>query len=450
MIIPDPNDVLDAGAFFKVFSIIWMIVLLIYGFYRGWLGFEWFKRDAGILERYPQAALENNLTFKEVVSVKQNGKIEQKIINSLLPVKNHNVDYIDLVSHGWSVTDVENIRENLEGSMDLEITGVENPMINHQQKKGIIRLWYSEKGLPHKILYKNAPQKAGYINFGKSAKGWVIVPINRIYHFLVYAMTRKGKSVMIGSMLSQIFLDERSTALFIDFKSGETALQYKDCNNIAICTNINDVQKIESYRMTIRALEAVTEIMGKRHSAGAVARSKGKRKYFEPIWVILDEASFFFEGWKAPKAYLQKTCIKHMVAIAQMGGSANVHLIIGTQKPSLESLPDMLRSNIQDVIGGKTGDGNTSKLLMETEVLYRMNGRAGYMCKKDESGSKIFMQTLFVDMEKGEGGRIIKSYGKRKLTNEYEFIQYAIDNPKKWLERKKKLKKQKPVKMLAI
>jgi len=404
----DPSMLLVWGTLWFVFFVAGGLLLFKLDIFR----FESTRRVPTILERYPQAALENNLTYKKIVGKNGNEKIKAE----LLPVTGWSEKHFDLEAHGWSAAGVQSIKDNLAGSLKTEIAGIESP------QPGTIRIYYSEKGLPKVIKYRDAPKRKGFIVLGKSIKGWEYIKISELYHFLVYAMTRNGKSVMIGNILAQLFLpNEGEAALIIDFKAGATAMQYEQCFNISIVTNIGDPYNKKSYETTIRALNEVLLIMSQRQSKFAKASAKGNILDFEHLWIILEEAAEFFDGGKEAKK-----CARMFSSIAKTGAGVNVNLIIGTQRPTLVNLPDMVRANIGAVIAGKTGDENTADLLKLPEA-YHLKNIPGRMVYKNESSEKIFFQSLFVDMRKGEGGRIIKNYGARDATHAYKRIHGAID-----------------------
>jgi len=406
----------------RVWGTLWFVLFVASGLLLIGLDlirFERIGKSQSILELWPDVAIENNIYYN-VIDKKNANKIQKQI----LPINKPTVTdkYFDLVAHGYSAADIQSKAENISGSLDMQIAGIYNPTINGNQKKGLIRVEYSKNGLPKVVKYRDAPKRKGFIVLGKSIKGWEYIKISELYHFLVYAMTRNGKSVMIGNILAQLFLpNEGETALIIDFKAGATAMQYEQCFNISIVTNIGDPYNKKSYETTIRALSAVILIMNQRQSKFARAAANEKSVNFPHLWIVLEEAAEFFDGSKAAKE-----CAKMFGSIGKMGAGVNVHLIVGTQRPTLVNLPEMVRTNIESVIAGRTGDENTAGLLNlpEAFMLPKIKGRMIY---KDESNEKIFFQSLFVDMRKGEGGRIIKNYGARETTNAYKIIQGAID-----------------------
>ena len=89
------------GSMMRPGSLIWLAGWLSFGLIK--FGFDIFRFESAgklpwIVKRFPQAALENNLTYKRLIS--KNGK--ENVKSELLRVVGHSDKHFDLEAHGWS------------------------------------------------------------------------------------------------------------------------------------------------------------------------------------------------------------------------------------------------------------------------------------------------------------------------------------------------------------
>ena len=367
---------------------------------------------SSVEDEWKQCCLDNDLFFRAVEDVENPQPGKRKI--RYLPA-NIQPTYIDIKPYGFSPEMIDKKRSGIEGSLDIEIVTIENPVIKGKVQKAIIRLWYSREGLPAIVHYNELKLIPNEIVFGVSVKGQVSRKVARMEHFLVYAMTGKGKSEVLGNMIAQLYgMYYNITFLLIDFKGGESFHQYDGRRNIVTCTNIDATDFKETYIQAITYLEAVDEIMKMRQRQKAEARKSRRKISFPPIWVFLDEAQDFFTGWRSESGHYQRMAVALIVRICQLGRSTNVHFCGGTQRPAVEFYPSDIRTNTSTVIGGKTGDGPTSRLIFETERLFRMVDHPGRMMIREQTSSTfVTMQTPFINMDDGIGGEIVESYEEK-------------------------------------
>lgn len=356
---------------------------------------------------------------------------------------------IILDTPGWTTTDLESIAGQYESALKMPIGGIEPWIVDGQIQKGYNVVWISPHDLPGRIpfmstVYRDLP-KPGHVKLGYSMKGWINLHLTDITHFLVFAQTGQGKSVELENILTQFYLTiPTSTFLLIDFKSGETFEKFKGINNIVSVTNCNAENDNLPYQQAISALKMLEKIMRARHS---VLATRGKKSYYSfglyPIILFVEEMREFFRGWqddvkgkggKKIPSY-PKIAAGIIDTLTAKGRSAGIHVFIGTQRFDVSAGPPMIRENLPMKVGGKTGSKEGSKMIVNTEFLYRMpqiKGRMAFV-DTDAGGGFVVMQVPFLD--EGEAVALMQKHEHTQTQESYHNLLWAIQNPKWWHRR---------------
>ena len=101
-----------------------------------------------------------------------------------------------------------------------------------------------------------------------------------------------------------------------------------------------------------------------------------------PVRLIVVEELSEFEGDKEFHQALR--------LLAQQGAGAGMLLVITTQLPNKDTLPNLTKNNINTVIGGKCKDAIRSDIIVEDGELYKLRGK-GHMkiFDADKYGTEI-------------------------------------------------------------
>lgn len=356
---------------------------------------------------------------------------------------------------GWTTSQIEAISGELESALKMPIGGIEPWIVQGEVKKGYNVIWYNAQDIPGMVpfrteIYRDLP-KAGYVKLGLSMKGWIQLHLTDISHFLVFAMTGYGKSVQLQNILTQYYLTIPTSAfLLIDFKSGETFQQFRGITNVAVVTNCNAVNDNDPYRKAISALQMVVHIMKIRQSMIA---TNGKKNYYAyglfPIIVMIEEMREFLKGFDSDVKIKGKKFPSYAKQAANLidtltakGRSAGIHVFIGTQRFDTSSGPATIRENLPIKIGGKTGSKDGSKMIVNTEYLYRMEAVKGRMAFVDMDGGGGFIKMQVPFLDEGEAVGFMTKHEHDTPQETYEKLLWAIENPYWWMGKENKAIKE--------
>lgn len=180
-------------------------------------------------------------------------------------------------------------------------------------------------------LIENAPRV--FIPLGIDDEGNArAVALEDCPHLLIAGASGSGKTSYLHAIIAGICCESRAALILIDCKRVEFGRWSRDLKLAAPV--ITDAQKAAQY------LRGAVDEMGRRYDA---LRARGLRDnsagLFPPLVIIIDE---FADLILSNRAEIEPLIIK----ISQLGRAAGVHLIIATQRPTVNILSGLILANI--------------------------------------------------------------------------------------------------------
>ncbi|WP_162982257.1 DNA translocase FtsK, partial [Helicobacter labacensis] len=206
---------------------------------------------------------------------------------------------------------------------------------------------------------------------GKDVRGEVFVhDLSALPHLLIAGTTGSGKSVGLHAMLLSLLYRNTPTQarlLIIDPKRVEFSA-YVDIPHL-ITPIITDPNQ------AIIALKSAVEEMERRYVSMSTLRVKNLQSYNAKaleslpfLVVVIDElADLMLVGGKEVEAPI--------IRIAQMGRACGIHLIIATQRPSVEVLTGLIKTNLPSKISFKVGSKLDSRIILDQEGAQNLLGK---------------------------------------------------------------------------
>ena len=213
--------------------------------------------------------------------------------------------------------------------------------------------------------YKNAKSKLN-VALGKDITGeFVYSDLAKMPHLLIAGTTGSGKSVCLNSMIVSILYNatpEEVKLLMIDPKQVEFTV-YNGIPHLLVPV-VSDPRKASG------ALAwAVTEMLTRyktfsensvRDIAGynSICESQGKKKMHQ-IVIFIDELSDLMMA--APNEVEDSIC-----RLAQMARAAGMHLVIATQRPSVDVITGIIKANIPSRISLSVSSQVDSRTIIDS------------------------------------------------------------------------------------
>lgn len=223
-------------------------------------------------------------------------------------------------------------------------------------------------------LFKNAKSPLT-LALGKDIVGNAfITDLKKLPHLLIAGTTGSGKSVGINAMLLSLLYKNSPQTLrlmMIDPKMLEFSI-YNEIPHL-LTPVITDPKK------AIVALSNMVAEMERRYKLMADARTKNIENYNEKmkeqgleqmpfIVVIIDElADLMMTAGKDVEFYIGR--------LAQMARASGIHLIVATQRPSVDVVTGLIKANLPSRLAYKVGQKIDSKVILDAQGAESLLGR---------------------------------------------------------------------------
>lgn len=216
------------------------------------------------------------------------------------------------------------------------------------------------------------------IPFGKDISGhYVCADLKDFPHLLVCGTTGSGKSIFIHSVIMSLIMrntPEELKLVMIDPKRVEFG-KYKDIAHL-MCPPVNDSNKafvalnklVDLMEFRYRLFEKAGVSNIKQYNADALENGKDKLPY---IVLICDEFADLMDT--------NRKCSEPVVRIGQKARAAGIHMIIATQRPSVNVITGVIKANLpvrvalscSSYTDSQTilGEGGAEKLLGNGDML---------------------------------------------------------------------------------
>jgi S-DNA-T family DNA segregation ATPase FtsK/SpoIIIE len=235
------------------------------------------------------------------------------------------------------------------------------------------------------------------IPLGRDVNGrYVIGDLTRMPHLLIAGATGAGKSVCLNAIISTFLLTrtpEQLKLLMIDPKMVELT-GYNGVPHLQ-CPVVTEMEKVVgALRLTLREMErryTLFSQLGVRNLDGykmKVADEPGA-EYLPHLVVIIDELADLMMTAPDDVETL-------LVRLAQMARATGIHLIIATQRPSVDVLTGLIKANIPARIAFAVSSLTDSRVVLDMPGAERLLGRGDMLFMPPDAAKPVRVQGAFV------------------------------------------------------
>ncbi len=247
----------------------------------------------------------------------------------------------------------------------------------------------------------------------------VIFDIQAMPHMLIAGATGTGKSVCINSIIMSILYraDPADVKLIlIDPKKVEFAM-YRDLPHL-YAPVVSDPKKAagalnSAVNEMERRFELIEEV-GVRNIAGYNKITEGdpERPPLPQMVIIIDELADLM--MTAPAEVETAIC-----RLAQKARAAGIHLVVGTQRPSVDVITGLIKANIPSRIAFAVSSAVDSKIILESTGADKLIGRGDMLFSPIGANKPIRVQGAFVsETEVEQVVTFIKEHNEKGTFNE--------------------------------
>ncbi len=272
------------------------------------------------------------------------------------------------------------------------------------------------------------------VPLGKDVTGQIIsADLTKMPHLLVAGSTGSGKSVAINTILTSILMKARPDEVklvLIDPKMVELSV-YSGVPHLMIPV-------VTDSRLASKALKKVVDEMERRYklfAAGSV-RNMGEynrkvaennkdtsRPVMEPlpyILVVVDELSdlMMVGGHDVENS---------IVRLGQMARAAGIHMILATQRPSVDVITGLIKANVPSRISFAVSSGVDSRTILDQVGAEKLLGRGDMLYLPIGASKPDRIQGAYIDVDEVEA---VVDWVKGQQSAEYdeEMIPQAGDD----------------------
>ena len=250
--------------------------------------------------------------------------------------------------------------------------------------------------------FRNAKSKLS-VAFGKDIGGNVIIgDISKFPHVLIAGATGSGKSVCLNTIVASILYKARPDEvkmIMIDPKVVELGI-YNGIPHLLIPV-VTDPKKAAG------ALNWAVGEMMRRYSLFAETGTRNIAGYNEhiekeggetmpQIVIIIDElADLMMVAAKEVEDYICR--------LAQLARAAGIHLIIATQRPSVDVITGLIKANIPSRIAFSVSSGTDSRTILDRNGAEKLLGKGDMLYHPTGMANPVRVQGAYVSDEEIEG-----------------------------------------------
>lgn len=250
--------------------------------------------------------------------------------------------------------------------------------------------------------FLNSKPNSLTFTLGKNVEGQVVCPdITKMPHLLVAGTTGSGKSICLSTLIISLLYKygpEELRFILVDPKQVEF-ISYDKLPHLMINEIIYDVDKaIKALNWAIKEMERRYQLFKEMTEKGVATKNlteynahlaEGEEK-LPKIVVILDEFGDLMLQAK-------KDIESRIIRLVQKSRACGIHLILATQRPSVDCITGLIKSNLPTRIGFKVNSFDDARCIFDIGGAEKLLGKGDLYFRSAESPDLARIQGCFID-----------------------------------------------------
>lgn len=265
--------------------------------------------------------------------------------------------------------------------------------------------------------YQKFPSKVAFA-VGEDITGQAVVTdIAKMPHLLIAGATGSGKSVCINTLITSILYKakpEEVKLLLVDPKVVELSV-YNGIPHLLIPVVTDPKKAAGALNWAVREMLSRYEQFsqcGVRNIKGynALMKEEGNSARMPQIVIVIDELADLMMA--APGEVEDSIC-----RLAQLARAAGMHLIIATQRPSVDVITGVIKANIPSRMAFAVSSGIDSRTILDCTGAEKLIGKGDMLFSPMGSNKPMRIQGAFVTDQEVEA---IVEFIKKQKVSEYD------------------------------
>ncbi|KJW12066.1 DNA translocase FtsK [Levilactobacillus spicheri] len=274
------------------------------------------------------------------------------------------------------------------------------------------------------------PNKPLEVPLGRNVTGQVVtMNLTKMPHLLIAGATGSGKSVAINGIITSILMNARPDQvkmMLIDPKKVELSV-YNGIPHLLTPVVSEPKKAARALHKVVAEMERRYELFsqfGQRKISGynafvqkANAADNQARPTLPYIVVIVDELA---DLMMTVSSEVEDAIIR----LAQMGRAAGVHMILATQRPSVDVITGLIKANVPSRIAFAVSSGIDSRTILDTNGAEKLLGRGDMLFQPVDANSPVRVQGAFISDEDVSN---VVDFIKQQQTADYDDDMVVTD-----------------------
>jgi S-DNA-T family DNA segregation ATPase FtsK/SpoIIIE len=231
---------------------------------------------------------------------------------------------------------------------------------------------------------------------GRNVEGKIILAdLSKMPHLLIAGATGSGKSVCIHSIISSFLLKNSPASLrlvLIDPKRVELA-RYNGIPHLLTPVITDNKKVLPVLRWIINEMNRRYDLLSNYHARdieGYNIKTLSKKEEALPyIVIIIDELADLM-------IYYGRDLETFIIRIAQMARATGIHLIVSTQRPSVEVITGLIKANITARIAFQVASQVDSRTILDIAGADKLLGHGDMLYLSPESSKPRRIQGAYI------------------------------------------------------
>lgn len=303
-------------------------------------------------------------------------------------------------SHGVKVSKIVNLADDIALNLAASGIRIEAPIPgkaavgievpNREQQSVYLRTVLESE------QFKKFPSKLAFALGQDIAGNAVVTDIAKMPHLLIAGATGSGKSVCINTLITSIIYKAKPDEvklILVDPKVVELSV-YNGIPHLMIPVVTDPKKAAGALNWAVREMLArynsfaehsVRDIKG----FNAMKAEKGESDFMPQIVIIIDELADLMMA--SPKEVEDSIC-----RLAQMARAAGIHLIIATQRPSVDVITGVIKANIPSRLAFAVSSGIDSRTILDMNGAEKLLGKGDMLFYPTGMSKPVRIQGAFV------------------------------------------------------